>query len=83
MLEIWRTKPPISSMLEMLTFMIKSEFGGAAWATLVKTRSMGSSAGMVMLDLRAVGASEVASITIGDSEVIALKRIVEKIVLKT
>jgi hypothetical protein len=64
--------------------MIKSEFGGAAWATLVKTRSMGSSAGMVMLDLRAAGASEVevASMTIGDSDVIALKRIGEKIVLK-
>jgi len=72
-------------MLEMLTFMIKSEFGGAAWATLVKTRSMGSSAGMVMLDLRAAGASEVevASMTIGDSDVIALKRIGEKIVLKS
>jgi hypothetical protein len=78
MLEIWRTNPPISFMLEMLTFMIKSEFGGAAWATLVKTRSMGSSAGMVMLDLRAAGASEVASMTIGDSDVIALKRIGEK-----
>jgi hypothetical protein len=63
--------------------MIKSEFGGAAWATLVKTRSMGSSAGMVMLDLRAAGASEAASMTIGDSDVITLKRIGEKIVLKS
>jgi hypothetical protein len=38
---------------------------------------------MVMLDLRAAGASEAASMTIGDSDVIALKRIGEKIVLKS